>query len=382
MKQVYLDNAATTALDPEVLAAMLPYMQTMSGNPSSLHAYGREAKVAIEKSRKSVAELLHAAPGEIFFTSGGTEGNNLALVGVVQGCNIKHIITSAIEHVSVLHVIERLTKHHSLQVHYVALHPDGEVNHQHLEELLQRYSPALVSLMHGNNEVGTINDLLQIGNLCRQHGAIFHTDAVQTLGHYWWDLATLPVDILVGSSHKFHGPKGCGMVYVRDTLSIVPQIVGGGQERTMRAGTENIAAIVGFSHALEIAQHNMAAHREHILALKKYMIALLQAAIPDITLNGASGDLSGSLYTVLSVTLPMDKANDMLLFNLDIKGVAASAGSACASGSSLQSHVIARLYPAAAAVESVLRFSFSKYNTLAEIAYVVQTLQAIVADAP
>ena len=379
--QVYLDNAATTALDPLVLEAMLPYMQSMYGNPSSLHAYGRVAKVALEKSRKTVATLLNTSPSEIFFTSGGTEGNNLALAGAVQARNIQYIITSPIEHVSVLHVIERLAVDHSIQIHYVSLYPNGQINYAHLDQLLQKYSPALVSFMHGNNEVGNLNDLMQIGELCKSYGAVFHTDAVQTLGYYGWDLSKMPIDILVGSGHKFHGPKGSGIVYVNNNLSIIPQIVGGGQERAMRSGSENIAAIVGFSHALAISQQNIAANRQHIVALKAHMIELLQASIPDIAFYGTSGDISKSLYTLLSVILPVDAENDMLLFNLDIKGIAASAGSACTSGSSVRSHVIESLYPLAPFLGSVVRFSFSKQNTLADIAYVVQVLQAIVLDA-
>jgi len=378
--QVYLDNAATTQLDPLVLEEMLPYMHTMYGNPSSLHGYGRIVKVAIEKARKSVAELLHATPGEIFFTSGGTEGNNLALVGAVQARSIQHIITSLIEHVSVLHVIDRLKAQHPLQVHYVDLHSDGQINYHHLAQLLQQYSPALVTLMHGNNEIGNLNDLMRIGELCKKYDAVFHTDAVQTLGCYKWDLARMPIDILVGSGHKFHGPKGCGILYVNDRLSILPQIVGGGQERAIRAGTENVAAIVGFSYALEMAQQKILANQAYILSLKMHMMELLQASIPGIAFYGANGDVSQSLYTLLSVALPLTTANDMLLFSLDIKGIAASAGSACASGTSLKSHVIEHLYPSAASLGSVIRFSFSKANTLAEIAYAVQELKRLVED--
>ncbi len=370
--QVYLDNAATTPLDPAVLAAMLPYMESVYGNPSSLHAYGRATKVAIEKSRKTVAELLHASPTEIFFTSGGTEGNNLVLAGAVERLGIQHIITSPTEHLSVLEVVQQLAATHAIQVHYVEVDAKGQLQYAHLETLLQQHSPALVSLMHGNNEIGNLNDLVRIGELCKKYQAIFHTDAVQTLGHYELNLSQLPVDILVGSAHKFHGPKGSGVVYINGQLSIAPQMVGGSQERAMRAGTENVPAIVGLSHALAIAHRDIESHRQAIERLKKHMIKRLQAAIPGVGFYGTSDDLSQSLYTLLSVHLPPYAGEEMVLFNLDIKKVATSAGSACTSGTQKNSHVIEALYPASTG--STIRFSFSKYNTVDEIDYAVQQL--------
>lgn len=383
--QVYLDNAATTPLDPEVLAAMLPYMESVYGNPSSLHAYGRATKVAIEKSRRNVAELLHASPTEIFFTSGGTEGNNLALAGAVEKLGIQHIITSPTEHLSVLEVVQHLAATHAIQVHYVELDAKGQLQYAHLETLLRQYSPAcgggdypqhtLVSLMHGNNELGNLNDLVSIGELCRKYQAIFHTDAVQTLGHYELDLSQLPVDILVGSAHKFHGPKGSGVVYINSQLSISPQMVGGSQERAMRAGTENVSAIVGLGHALDIAHRDMRPNRQAIERLKAHMIRGLQASIPDVSFYGTSSDLTQSLYTLLSVNLPPYAGEEMVLFNLDIRNVAASAGSACTSGTQKKSHVIEALYPGS--VGSTIRFSFSKYNTVDEVDYVVQQLADI-----
>lgn len=372
---VYLDNAATTQLDPEVRNTMFPYMDNLYGNPSSLHAYGRVAKVAIEKSRKTVAELLHVTPSEIFFTSGGTEGNNLALRGIIEKLGITHVITSPIEHLAVLEPLQRLSTTNQIQIHYVALDSVGRIDYTHLEALLKQYRPALVSIMHGNNEIGNLNDLLQIGQLCRTYQATFHTDAVQTLGHYELNLAELPVDILVGSAHKFHGPKGSGIIYINNQLSLHPQIIGGAQERTMRAGTENVPGIVGLSQALTIAYRNMTTTRKAIETLKQQMIIGLQASIPKVGFYGTSINLLDSLYTLLSVKLPNFVDQEMLLFNLDIHHIAASSGSACTSGSQKQSHVIEALYPGQQ--NSVVRFSFSKYNTVAEIEYVIGILAEI-----
>jgi len=369
---VYLDNAATTPLDPEVRTAMLPYMEGPYGNPSSLHAYGRAAKVAVERSRKTVADLLHVTPSEIFFTSGGTEGNNLAIRGTLEKLGIAHVITSPIEHLAVLEPLQNLAKKQNIQIHYVDLDAKGRINYTHLEELLKQYQPALVSLMHGNNELGNLNNLFEIGDLCRKYQAIFHTDAVQTLGHHALDLSQLPVDILVGSAHKFHGPKGIGFVYINNRISIHPQILGGAQERAMRAGTENVPAIVGLSQALVIAYRNMDANRKHIEGLKKHMIQKLQASISNVDFYGASAQLAESLHTILSVKLPYSDAQDMLLFNLDIHHIAASSGSACTSGSQKRSHVIEALYPLEKSI--AIRFSFSKYNTMQEIDYVVARL--------
>lgn len=372
---VYLDNAATTRLEPAVLAAMLPHMETLYGNPSSLHAYGRVAKVAIERARRTVADLLYVTPSEIFFTSGGTEGNNLALRGAIEKLAIKHVITSPIEHLAVLEPLQQLAALQEIQLHYVQLDSIGRIEYAHLEELLKQYQPALVSLMHGNNEIGILNDLLHIGELCHRYQAIFHTDAVQTLGHYELNLSELPVDILVGSAHKFHGPKGSGIIYINKELSIAPQVLGGAQERGMRAGTENIPAIVGLSQALEITYRDMHVNQAAIEQLKKRMIKGLQTAITNIDFYGNSADLTGSIYTLLSVNLPNFEDHDMMLFNLDINHIAASAGSACTSGSQKRSHVMEALYPAQR--NTAIRFSFSKYNTDAEIEYVIEKLRDI-----
>jgi cysteine desulfurase len=374
-KPVYLDNAATTQLDEEVLAAMLPYMQALCGSPSSVHSFGRQAKVAVEKARKEVARLLNVSPSEIFFTSGGTEGNNMVLRGAVERLKIQHVITSAIEHLAVLQPLEHMVYSGQIQLHYVKLDEQGHIQYSHLEQLLKSYAPALVSLMHGNNEIGNLNDLIHIGNLCKQYRAIFHTDAVQTLGHYSLDLQQVPVDLLVGSAHKFHGPKGIGVVYIHRDLEIAPLLYGGGQERGMRGGTENVPGVVGLSTALSKAYRDMEANKQHILGLKRYMIDSLRSKIPDVSFYGASADLSKSLYTILSVSLPSFDHQDMVLFNLDINQVAASAGSACTSGSQTISHVIKALQ--IDPQRSPVRFSFSKYNTLAEVSYAVEKLAEI-----
>lgn len=369
---VYLDNAATTSLDPEVLATMLPYMNSLCGSPASIHSHGRKAKVAIEKARKQVATLLNAAPAEIFFTSGGTEGNNMALRGAIEGLGIHHVITSPIEHLAVLQPLAYMARSGQIQCHNVAIDRQGHIQYEHLEDLLSSYERALVCLMHGNNEIGNLNDLVRIGALCQQYQAIFHTDAVQTLGHYQLDLRALPVHLLVGSAHKFHGPKGIGLVYINSDIQLRPFIYGGAQERGMRGGTENVPGIVGLSKALEIAYRDMAANRQYIQSLKQHMINRLQAAIPGISFYGDSADLAKSLYTLLSVGLPPSENHDMLLFNLDIQQIAASSGSACTSGSQQPSHVMAALQ--VAPQRGTLRFSLSKYNTAAEIDYAVEKL--------
>lgn len=375
-ERIYLDNAATTQLDPEVLQAMLPFFESQFGNPSSLHAYGREARVAVEKARKKVADLLGASPAEIFFTSGGTEADNTAICGAIRSLGVKHIITSPMEHHAVLHTVQGFHDRGEANMHLVRLSPEGDVDLGHLEELLQAYSPCLVSLMHGNNEVGNLLDLEAAGNLVRQYGSYFHSDTVQTMGHFPMDLASLPVDFVVGSAHKFHGPKGNGFLYISSRVKIGPHICGGAQERNMRGGTENVAGIVGMARALEIAISDMDEHRSHIEELKRQMIGLLEQEVPGITFNGRSADLNNSLYTVLSCSLPPNPANEMLLFRLDIGGVCASGGSACSSGAQGGSHVLKALCPGSD--RAGLRFSFSKNNTGQEIEKAVSVLASLV----
>jgi cysteine desulfurase len=372
MMRAYLDNAATTPLDPEVLEAMQPYMLGLWGNPSSIHSHGREVRSAIEKARRKVAELVNAAPAEIFFTSGGTEADNMALRCSIETGKIKHIISSPTEHHAVLHTLEHLHKAGTIELHMLEVDQKGCPDLDQLEKLLGKHIGCLVSLMHGNNEIGTLLDLEKVSALCGEREATFHSDTVQTVGHYTHDLSKLKLQHMVGSAHKFHGPKGAGFLYINADHRIHPLIHGGSQERNMRGGTENVYGIVGLAKALEIAYRDMEEHRQHITGLKQRMISRLQENLPGVSFNGNSANLEGSLYTVLNVSLPATDDNDMLLFNLDINGISASGGSACSSGSSLGSHVLSAIKcdPNRGAV----RFSFSKYNTAEEVDYAADKL--------
>ena len=373
---IYLDNAATTPLDPEVLDAMLPYLQNSYGNPSSIHAQGRAARAAIEVTRKTIAGLLNTSPSEIFFTSGGTEADNTALIGSVKSLGIAHVISSPIEHHAVLHTLEDLEKNGIITLSMVQVDANGILDLEHLEQLLQTNSRSLVSLMHGNNELGNINDIAAIGLLCERYKAVFHSDTVQTMGHYPHDLQKLKVDFIVGSAHKFHGPKGVGFLYVNGKNPIAPLIHGGAQERNMRGGTENIYGIIGMAKALEIAYRDMAIHQQYIQSLKTQMMDLLNEKISGLMFNGDPTDTVNSLYHVLNVSLPESDNNDMLLFNLDIHKISASGGSACSSGTDIGSHVLKHLQ--ANPRRGHVRFSFSKYNTADEIKYVVEKLCKLV----
>jgi len=367
--KVYLDNAATTAIDPEVLDAMMPFLKDNYGNPSSIHAHGREVRSAIEYARKKVAELLNASTNEIFFTSGGTEADNTLICSGIETYGIQHAITSKIEHHAVLHTLENLEKLGKIKLSYVNLDEKGHTDLNHLEELLKTNSKTFVSLMHANNEIGNINDLNAISNICKEYDAVFHSDTVQTMGHYKHDLAELDIDCITGAAHKFHGPKGAGFMYINKKNKVSPFIHGGAQERNMRGGTENVYGIIGLAKALEIAYRDMEAHQKFIQGLKDRMIEGLKEKITDVAFNGSSADADKSLYTVLNVSLPASEDNDMLLFTLDINGISASGGSACSSGASSGSHVLSGINadPARGAV----RFSFSKFNTAEDIDYTV-----------
>jgi cysteine desulfurase len=377
MNRVYLDNAATTPLDDAVVEAMLPLMRENFGNPSSIHAHGRTVRSAIEKARKTIAGLLNTSPAEIFFTSGGTEADNTAICNSIEAYGLQHAITSPLEHHAVLHTLEFLEKQGKIKLSLVALDAQGHVDVSHLESLLRSHPRSLVSLMHGNNEVGNLLDLQNVGELCAAYGAVFHSDTVQTMGHYRHDLQQLKNHFLVGAAHKFHGPKGVGFLYINASTKIQPFIHGGAQERNMRGGTENVYGIVGMAKALEIAYAGMEQHRAHVEAIKGRMIEQLKAQLDDIAFNGDSANLNRSLYTVLNVSLPPSADSEMLLFNLDIAKISASGGSACSSGSQIGSHVLAALGgdPSRAAV----RFSFSKYNTPEEIDYTVNKLAELYA---
>jgi cysteine desulfurase len=376
MKHVYLDNAATTQMDDRVIEAMLPFMRGHFGNPSSVHSHGREVRTAIEKARKKVAELLQASPSEIFFTSGGTEADNTALVCGIESHGLKHAITSPLEHHAVLHTLEMLAKKGQVQLSLLGVNEQGEIDLAQLEELLKKNPTTLVSLMQGNNEIGNLNDLERIGQLTQTHGAFFHSDTVQTMGHYAHDLSKLPVDALVAGAHKFHGPKGVGFLYVRKDKKIHPFIHGGAQERNMRGGTENVIGIIGLATALEISLEELAAHRSQIEKIKGYFVERLRQEIPGVAFNGHSADLQKSLYTVLSVSLPPSESNrGMLLFHLDLEGISASGGSACSAGASVGSHVMRALqHPED---RDVVRFSFSRFTTMEDIDYTLEKLKAL-----
>jgi cysteine desulfurase len=373
--RVYLDNAATTPLDPEVFEAMKPFMLEDFGNPSSTHAHGRKVRAAIESARKKIAELLNCTPGEIIFTSGGTEADNAILVSSIHTYGIRQVISSPIEHHAVEHTLSNLAKQGAIELHMVNLDEKGHVDLTHLETLLKAHPNALVSLMHANNEIGNLLDIHRVGELCKQYQAYFHSDTVQTVGHYAHDLSKLYIHGMTAAAHKFHGPKGTGFMFIRKDKKIQPFVHGGAQERNMRGGTENVYGIIGLAKALEIAYRDMKDHERHILALKSSMIDKLKASIPGVSFHGDSADLNRSLYTVLNVSLPVSEENDMVLFNLDLQGISASGGSACSSGATQGSHVLGALYPESK--RGAVRFSFSKYNKQEDIDVAVKVLSEL-----
>lgn len=371
--RIYLDNAATTAVDPEVKEVMMPFLGDTFGNPSSIHRFGREAKAAVERARRTMAELLNTSPSELFFTSCGTEADNTALISTIESYGIKTLITSAIEHHAVLHTAHYLEKYRGIQVVYTKHERNGQIDLIDLEEKIKALPNALVSIMHGNNEIGNINPIAHIAELCKEHQCIFHSDTVQTIGHYHLDLQTLGPKLIAASAHKFHGPKGVGLLHINADLSIHPYLHGGAQERNMRGGTENVAGIVGMAKALELAYSNLEVDNSHILGLKNYMIAELKKALPHVRFNGLSEHENESLLTVLNVAIPDTEMGDMLLFSLDIHNVAVSGGSACSSGTNIGSHVLEAI--GASANESAIRFSFSKTNTKEEIDIVITKMK-------
>jgi len=373
---IYLDNAASTPIDPEVWKEMQPYFEQFTANPSSIHSHGRQAKVIVEKARKTIATLLNASPSEIFFTSGGTEADNTVIQSAVLYGGVKTIITSPLEHHAVLHTAEAWEKLGMVDLKMVKVDADGVIDLADLERLLSASPYALVSLMQGNNEIGNLLDLHAVGNLCETYGALFHSDTVQTMGHFVHNVQELPVHFLVGAGHKFHGPKGIGFLYAKSGTKFSPLMHGGAQERNQRGGTENVYGMVGIAKALTLAYKEMAAHETHIKDLKTYFIHGLQNKFPGIEFNGLSADIEKSLYTVLNVRFPQIQDGDMLLFKLDIEKISASGGSACSSGTSVGSHVLTALNPNAEG--AAVRFSFSKNNTRAEIDRVIEVLRKIV----
>jgi len=371
---VYLDNAATTPMDPQVVEAMIPILKENYGNPSSIHTDGRIARSTIEKARKQIALTFKASPAEIFFTSGGTEADNMILRCSVDDLGVKHIITSAIEHHAVLHTAEELAKEGKVKLSLVKLDEIGRVDLADLERLLQEDGPTLVSLMHANNEIGNLLPLKEVGELCKKHNAYFHSDTVQTMGHYEFDFSDLNIDFATCSAHKFHGPKGIGFLYVRNTATLNPMITGGAQESNMRAGTENIYGIVGLAKAIELAYEGLEEHHAHIQSLKDHMINELKKGIPGVAFNGNS-ESKDSLYTVLNVCLPSSEMDEMFLYHLDIEGISASGGSACSSGSNTGSHVLRTI--GSPMDRPSIRFSFGKFNQKEDIDKAVAVLTKV-----
>ncbi|GAB3989633.1 cysteine desulfurase family protein [Spirosoma daeguense] len=373
--EIYFDNAATTALDPQVLEAMLPYLSGQYGNPSSLHRQGRQARQAVEEARRTVADLLGAYPDEIVFTACATEADNIALVGSIHAYNLRHVISSPVEHKAVLSTLKEQENRRKIQVHWLPVDATGRFDWDYLERLLERYPGALVSLMHGNNELGNLTDIDSVGWLCREHKALFHSDTVQTMGRYRFNLKQAPVDFLVGSAHKFHGPKGVGFLYARRTHSLPPLWQGGGQERGIRPGTENVAGIIGLAKALEISLRDLAQNQAHLYDLKQSLIQQLIASDLDVQCNGQGNSPADGLLTVLSLSFPGLPDGDSLVTRLDKAGIAVSGGSACSNLTRAGSHVLSAI--GAPAGREHVRISLSKNNTLEEISRLTDVIHQI-----
>jgi cysteine desulfurase len=372
--RVYLDNAATTPIAPEVVEVMLPIFKENFGNPSSTHFFGRNAKALIETSRRTIAKFLNCQSSEIIFMSGGTEADNMALHASVFELGVKRIITTNIEHHAVGHTVESLAHHGHAEMKLVNIDKKGNVDLNHLEEILQDGIPTLVSLMHANNEIATLLPLKKVSEICRKYGAYFHSDTVQTMGHYSFDLQDLDIDFITCAAHKFHGPKGIGFLYVNKKTKVASFIHGGSQERGLRGGTENIYGIVGLAKAVELAYEDVSGHHNHVQSLKSYMIEKLKELFTDVQFHGEINP-EKSLYTVLNVCLPKTDKAGMLLFTLDLKGVAVSGGSACTSGATKGSHVLEGIN--ADTTRPNVRFSFSRYTTKEEIDFALEQLNLI-----
>ena len=373
--RVYLDNAATTQIAPEVIDYMSDLMKSEYANPSSIHHGGRKSRIIIENSRKKVSAYLNTSPGNIFFTSGGTEADNMAIRCGILDNKISHAITSSISHKAVLYPLEELKDKKLVHLDYIKLDCNGTVDLIHLEELLNKNPRTFVSIMHANNEIGTIQPIKEIGELCLKYKAVFHCDTVQTMAHYPIDLQELNVDFITGSAHKFHGPKGVGFIYIGDNITIKPFISGGSQERNMRAGTENVHAIAGLSKAMELSYENMVNDKKYITEIKKYMIEQLVKNVSDVKFNADCTNFDNSLFKILSVSFPKISESEMLLFNLDIHGISCSGGSACSAGNMSGSHVLDEICKDKD--RTGVRFSFSRYNTKEEIDYTVQKIKEI-----
>ncbi|TPN82360.1 cysteine desulfurase family protein [Aquimarina algicola] len=376
-QHVYFDSAATTQIRPEVITKMVSVLQDDFGNPSSTHGFGRSAKNHIEHARKNIANYLGVKASEIIFTSGGTEADNLVLNSAVRDLGVTHIITSKIEHHAVLHTVQEIEVNQSIQVSYVNINSDGIIDYDHLESLLKSSDKkTLVSLMHINNEIGTILDIQRVGELCKTYEALFHSDMVQSVGHFEVDLNTIHVDFIAVSAHKFHGPKGIGFAYIRKNSGLKPLIFGGEQERGYRAGTESVHNIVGMDEALKLSYEHLQEEQKYILDVKKYFIKELKNNIPGVKFNASCTDNEKSTYTLINVCLPIaDEKAGILLFHLDINGIACSKGSACQSGSSTGSHVLAEILSDEDLKKPSIRFSFSRFNTKEDVDHVIEVLK-------
>lgn len=377
MKTVYLDNASTTAMRPDVIQEMAAVMANTYGNPSSTHSVGRAAKGILETSRKTISSLLKAEAREIIFTSSATEAINWIIRSAVKDLKVERIITSRVEHHAVLHTVEAVQAEFGTQIDYVNLSPTGGVDVNHLVRLLSDSKPTLVSLMHVNNETGIMLNLDAVGNICRQHNALFHTDTVQSIGKFNFDLQNIPVDFLVASAHKFHGPKGIGFAYVRKNIMLKPMLHGGEQEKGMRAGTEAIHQIVGMAKALEVSYRVLDEEKEHVMSLRTYLLEQLDIYFAGYSIN-SQGESSNLFYNLVNVLLPMDESKtSMILFHLDMKGIAVSRGSACQSGSIKPSHVLKEILSGEDLKKPSLRISFSHYNTTEDIDLLIEALKVI-----
>jgi cysteine desulfurase len=375
MKKIYLDNAATTPLYPEVIDAMVAVLQNDFGNPSSTHSYGRSAKNLLETARKSIAKQLQIQAAELIFTSNATESTNIILQSAVINIGVQRIITSKIEHHATLHTVHALEKKNAIEIVYVDILPSGEIDYLHLAKILQEDTSisTLVTLMHVNNEIGTILDIERVGKLCVAAKALFHCDTVQSIGKINLDLGNLPIDFAVATAHKFHGPKGIGFAYIKKGIHVQPMLYGGEQEKGLRAGTEAIHQVVGMAKALEISLDNLESNKKTITSLQSYCLSGLLSVFPNLKVNGTN-----TLYNILNVMLPIDASKaSMLLFLLDMKGIAVSRGSACQSGSIKASHVLAAFLSEEEQKHPNLRISFSSFNTKEEIDYFIEVLREI-----
>jgi cysteine desulfurase len=380
MDKIYFDNAATTQIDLKVIEQMKSVMSDNFGNPNSTHSYGRSSRTLIEKARKTIANQFNASTSEIYFTSCGTESDNMVLISAVRDLNVKTIITSKVEHKAILNVVKYLEETESIDLKFVNVSNDGLIDYNHLQTLLKKCSnKCLVSLMHINNEIGSKLDLNLVGNLCKDNNALFHSDTVQSIGKYEFDLSKLNIDFIVGSAHKFHGPKGIGFVYINKNLKLNPFIIGGNQERGMRAGTESVHNISGMELAFINSYTNIQENNNHISSLKSTFIKKIKKDIPEIKFNGSCDDDLLSSFSILNICLPIPKEKAVLLdFNLDMKGIACSRGSACQSGSITGSHVLNSILSDEDLNKPSLRFSFSKHNNNKEIEKVINVLKEFI----